>query len=188
MAVMTGSLLPVYLTEWFTCSTCEQYYSKTAKLGTKGATFKFWDPLCISGTAKVTNLKIDVLQCVLLKKCETRGQKGRGLRLTYLFTWLSDLPVVCVNRWVCWWGHCQVSSLWMTCSISMTYQLCQVDEVLPGLLCNTHDMSHLHLLTFSLLCTRGIAREGAMPPNCWLGGFFYGKKLALLGVRACFIQ
>ena len=72
--------------------------------------------------------------------------------LTYLFTWLRDLPVVLVNRWVCWWGHCRLRSLWMTCCVFMTCQQCQVDAVLPGLSPNMHDMSHLHLSTFSPLC------------------------------------
>ena len=46
-----------------------------------------------------------------------------------------------------------MSSQWMICCVYMTYQQCQVDAALPGLSCNMHDMSRLHLLTFSRLST-----------------------------------
>jgi len=52
-------------------------------------TFKFWDPLNISGTAKARNLKFGVridYDACYSKKCKIRGQNGRVLcHVTYIY-------------------------------------------------------------------------------------------------------
>ena len=66
----------------------KEFYQKHAKLGAKGGvayvtwpTFKFWDPLYISGMAKARTVKFGVQNDYkeFYQKMQNRGKRGRGL-------------------------------------------------------------------------------------------------------------